>query len=137
METSQNYEVSFCHQRKQMIAWDQRRNENFSRREDRRNFGSLIDTIIAIFLREGFRWIITQYNSNKRLIGWKDLLNEEKMMDLIISLLTTCESCNMKEIIKNDITPPQKIRERIALRNARWRMLELLKTNMCWAPCLF
>ena len=28
-------------------------------------------------------------------------------------------------------------RERIALRNARWRMLELLKTNMCWAPCLF
>ena len=26
--------------------------------------------------------------------------------------------------------------ERIALRNARWRMLELLKQDMCWTPCL-
>ena len=42
-----------------------------------------------------------------------------------------------REIINNDITPPQRMRhERIAVRNARWRILELLKTNMCWAPCL-
>ena len=33
-------------------------------------------------------------------------------------------------IVKSDITPPQKMRyERIAFRNARLRMLELLKTR--------
>ena len=35
-----------------------------------------------------------------------------------------------REIINNDKTPPQKMRyERIVLRNARWKMLELLKTR--------
>ena len=39
-------------------------------------------------------------------------MDEENMMGLNISFLTTCESWNMKKIIKNDITPPQKIREK-------------------------
>ena len=35
-----------------------------------------------------------------------------------------------REIVKSDITPPRKMRyERIALRNARRRILELLRTK--------
>ena len=74
--------------------------KNFFHQEDRRKLGSLMSTTIATFLREGFRWNITQDNSN------------EETMGLNISFLITYESWNMKKIIKNDITPPQKIREK-------------------------
>ena len=52
------------------------------------------------------------------------------MMDLIISFLTTCESWNMKETCQewHNTTSKDQV-ERIALRNAIWRMLELLKTR--------
>ena len=69
-------------------------------RDEKEKIGSLMSTTIATFLREGFRWNITQDNSN------------EEMMGLNISFLITYESWNMKKIIKNDITPPQKIREK-------------------------
>ena len=66
----------------------------------------------------------------KRLIGWKDVLSEEKMMDLDMSLLKTCESWNTKGNYQqwHNTTSKDKV-ERIALWNARRRMLELLKTK--------
>ena len=66
----------------------------------------------------------------KRLICWKDVLSKEKMMYLDMSLLKTCESWNTKGNYQqwHNTTSKDKV-ERIALRNARWRMLELLKTK--------
>ena len=64
-------------------------------------------------------------------------MDEENMMGLNISILTTCESWNMKKIIKNDITPPQKIREKeLHFEMQDEECLNSPKQHMCWAPCL-
>ena len=75
--------------------------KNFFHQEDRRKLGSLISTIIATFLREGFRWNMTQDKSNEEIGGFKishswQHVNHE----------------TQTQIVKNDITPPQKIREK-------------------------
>ena len=69
-------------------------------------------------------------------MGWEELM-VEKLMGLTISYLTTCESWNTKGNCQewHNTTSKNKV-ERIALWNARWRILELLKTNICWATCL-
>ena len=82
--------------KKQLLAWDQRRDENFFRREDRRKLESLINTTIATFLREGFRWNMTQDNSNKEIDGFK--------------IPQSWQLESPREIVKSDIRPPQKIR---------------------------
>ena len=99
------------------LVWPMRRENYFTGRIDE-ELGSYIITINRKILRERFRWNITQDNSNEEIDGFKiphswQHVNHEAW----------------REIVKNDITPPQKIRERIALRNARWRILELLKTR--------
>ena len=72
METSQNYEVSFCHQRKQMIGLiSTRRRETYFTGRTNEELGSLISTTIATFLREGFRLNITQDNSKEEIDGFK------------------------------------------------------------------
>ena len=73
--------------------------------------GSLISTTIATSLREGFRWNMTQDNCNEEInMGWNNSWSKIKWWIHNISFLTTCES--RREIVKSDITPPQKIREK-------------------------
>ena len=75
--------------------------KNFFHQEDLRKLGSLISTIIATFLRESFRWNMTQDKSNEEIGGfkishsWQHVNHETRT-----------------QIVKNDITPPQKIREK-------------------------
>ena len=85
METTQNLEVNTCHYGKQLIAWDQHGYENSFTEKRRRNLDHWWAPQIATFPMEGFRWNITQDNSN------------EEMMGLNISFLITCESWKTKE----------------------------------------
>ena len=83
MENISKLEVKTCHKQKQLLAWERRRDESVFHRENRRKLGLLISTTIETFLREGFRWNITQDNSNEDIYGLqKDLKNELKMMGL-------------------------------------------------------
>ena len=136
-KTSQNYEVTTCHSRKR-FDWEQEKIKSFFHRGDKKTW------IIGNHHKEQHsQWkalgeIYTKITPMKRLVGWKDDLSEQKMMDLNMSLLKTLWSMNPKGNYPewHSTTSEDKV-ERIALWNARWRMLELLKTNMCWAPCLF
>ena len=71
-------------------------------------------------------------------MGWKDDLSEEKMMDLNMSLLKTCESWNTKGNYQewHNTTSKDEI-ERTTLRMQDEECLNSSKQNMCWAPCLF
>lgn len=72
-------------------------------------------------------------------MGWKDLPERRENDGFKISHSWQLVNHEPRsEIVKNDITPPQNIREKeFALRNASWRKLELLKQNMCWTSCVF
>ena len=73
--------------------------ENIFHRENRRKLGLLISTPIAAFLREGFRWNITQDNSNEEIDGFKIPHSWQHVNHEIWT-----------QIMKNDIAPPQMIR---------------------------
>ena len=65
-----------------------------------------------------------------RLIGRKDLLNKEKMMDLKYLILDNIWIMKHEGNCQEWHNPISKDKiERIALRNARWRILELPKTK--------
>ena len=98
---------------------EHQRDEKLLHREDRRKLGSLINTIIATFLREGFRWNLYRANSNEEIDGFKiphswEHVNQET------------QTQNHQEW--HNTTSNDKV-EWIALRNARWRMLDLHKTK--------
>ena len=67
----------------------------------------------------------------KRLMDWKDLLNEERMMDLEYVILDIFESWNTKGNYQEwHNTTSNDMVERIALRNARWRNLISFEMNL-------
>ena len=74
--------------------------------------------------------IYSKITPKKKLIGRKDLLNKEKMMDLKYLILDNIwimkHEGNFQEW--HNTTTKDKV-ETIALWNARWRLLELLKTK--------
>ena len=84
-----------------------------------------MSTIIATFLREGFRWNMTQDNSNEEIgrfktsHSWQHVNHETRT-----------------QIVKNDITPPQKIREKELHFGMQDECLNSSKQNMCRTPCL-
>ena len=78
-----------------------RRRESYITGRIKEELGSFISTIIATNLREGFRWNITQDNSNDEIDGFKishswQHVNHETWI----------------QIIKNDIIPPPMIRKK-------------------------
>ena len=79
---------------------------------------------------EGFRWNITQDNSNEEIDGLQRISWRRKHDGLKYLILDNLWIMKHEENYQewHNTTSKDK-RERIALRNARWRMLELVKTT--------
>ena len=74
----------------------------------------------------------------KRLMDWEELMLEDidGFKYLIPNNLWLMK--HEGKIIKNDMTPPQKIREKelhFGMQDEEY--LNSSKQNMCWTPCLF
>ena len=80
-KTSQDYEVTTGHKWKPLI-WLRapKRWKTSSTKMIERLLGSLISTTIATFLREGFRWNMTQDNSNEE-VDWSKRSLERREND--------------------------------------------------------
>ena len=76
-----------------------------------------LEKIESFFHRGDKKTWITGNHHKEQHSQWKALGDiytnvtpRKKVMGLNTSFLTTCESWNMKEIVKSDIKPPQKMR---------------------------
>ena len=131
-KTSRNYEVKLCHSRKKnWIDMNKETRRLFHREDKRRTWIIILSPLIELLLRESFRWNITQDNSNEEIDGFPRISwMNWKCRVYNMSFQTTCESWNTKGNCQewHNTTSKDK-RERIALWNARWRILELLKTR--------
>ena len=110
-----------CHSREKNWIDMNKETRNYITGRINEELGSFISTIIATILREGFRWNITQDNSKEEIGVFKYLI------------LITCETRSTKGNYQEwHNTTSKDMRERIALRIARWRKLELLRNESWW-----
>ena len=119
METSQHLRWNSATNEKQLLVWDQIRDENFFRWEEKEKLGSLISTTISnIPSGRLLGEILTKITPRKKMMGLKYLILDHMWITKHEGICQEWHNTDSKDKV-----------EWMALRNARWRMLEHLQKD--------